>query len=59
MVGLGETVTLDVRKALFEPGRPVHDVYFPYNGVISLVTPLRDGHVIEVATVGNEDIPPG
>lgn len=56
VVGLGETVTLDVRKVLFEPGRPVQSVYFPYSGVISLVTPLRDGHVVEVATVGNEGV---
>jgi CRP-like cAMP-binding protein len=31
-------------------------VYFPLNGVISLVTPLEDGAIVEVATVGNEGV---
>jgi CRP-like cAMP-binding protein len=31
-------------------------VYFPLNGVVSLVTPLEDGAIVEVATVGNEGI---
>src|ERR1700730_4818510 len=50
------TVTLDVRVVLFEPGSPVDAVYFPTDGVISLVTPLHDGAVVEVATIGNEGI---
>ncbi len=50
------TVTLDVRVVLFEPGDTVDAVYFPTDGVISLVTPLHDGAIVEVATVGNEGI---
>jgi CRP-like cAMP-binding protein len=50
------SVTLDVRSVLFEPGRPVDAVYFPTDGVISLVTPLHDGAIVEVATIGNEGI---
>jgi CRP-like cAMP-binding protein len=41
---------------LFEPGRPVDAVYFPIDGVISLVTPFQDGAMVEVASVGNEGI---
>ncbi len=47
---------LDIKVVLFEPGETVDAVYFPLNGVISLVTPLEDGAVVEVATVGNEGV---
>jgi CRP-like cAMP-binding protein len=49
-------VTLEVRTVLFEPGGPIDAVYFPTDGVISLVTPLNDGDIVEVATIGNEGI---
>ena len=49
-------VALDVRMVLFEPGRQIDAVYFPTDGVISLVTPLGSGNVVEVATIGNEGI---
>jgi CRP-like cAMP-binding protein len=47
---------LDIKRVLFEPGKPIDSVYFPLNGVISLVTPLEDGAIVEVATVGNEGV---
>jgi CRP-like cAMP-binding protein len=47
---------LDVKVVLFEPGRAIDFVYFPLNAVVSLVTPLEDGAIVEVATVGNEGI---
>src|SRR6202140_5871510 len=50
------SVALDARMVLFEPGDPVDAVYFPTDGVISLGTPLHDGAIVEVATVGNEGI---
>jgi CRP-like cAMP-binding protein len=50
------SVTLEVRTVLFEPGGPIDAVYFPTDGVISLVTPLYGGAVVEVATIGNEGI---
>jgi CRP-like cAMP-binding protein len=49
-------VTLDVRTVLFEPGGPIEAIHFPTGGVISLVTPLNDGSIVEVATIGNEGI---
>src|ERR1700682_3392902 len=58
-------VTLPVKSGLFEPGAAIHAVHFPTDGVISLVTPLHDGAIVEVATIGNEGIvgvplvPPG
>lgn len=47
---------LNIKTVLFEPGQAVDAVYFPLNGVVSLVTPLEDGAIVEVATVGNEGI---
>jgi CRP-like cAMP-binding protein len=50
------SVIFQVKTVLFEPGDPINRVYFPTNGVISLVTPLHDGAIVEVATIGNEGI---
>jgi CRP-like cAMP-binding protein len=47
---------LEIKTVLFEPGQLVEHVYFPLNGVVSLVTPLEDGAIVEVATVGNEGL---
>lgn len=49
-------VALPIKTVLFEPGEPIRAVHFPIDGVISLVTPLDDGAIVEVATVGNEGI---
>ena len=49
-------VELPIKTVLFEPGAPIDAVYFPISGVISLVTPLDDGAIVEVATIGNEGI---
>ncbi|HVD04107.1 MAG TPA: Crp/Fnr family transcriptional regulator [Candidatus Dormibacteraeota bacterium] len=49
-------VFLNVKTVLFEPGQVVDAVYFPLDGVVSLVTPLEDGAIVEVATVGNEGL---
>ncbi len=47
---------LPVGTVLFEPGQPIEVVHFPLGGVISLVTALLNGAVVEVATIGNEGI---
>jgi CRP-like cAMP-binding protein len=49
-------IFLDIKSVLFEPGQTIEFVDFPRNCVVSLVTPLKDGSVVEVATVGNEGI---
>jgi CRP-like cAMP-binding protein len=41
-------------RTLQEPGRPVTDVYFPNGGVFSVTNEMRDGALVEVATVGVE-----
>lgn len=49
-------VELPIKTVLFEPGQVIDAVYFPVDGVISLVTALEDGAIVEVATIGNEGI---
>jgi hypothetical protein len=41
-------------RTLQEHGAPVTDVYFPNGGVFSVTNEMRDGALIEVATVGIE-----
>jgi CRP-like cAMP-binding protein len=40
--------------ALHEHGRRINTVYFPNGGVFSITTRMRDGSLVEVATVGRE-----
>jgi CRP-like cAMP-binding protein len=49
-------VSLPVKTVLFEPGAAIDAIHFPTDGVVSLVTPLQDGAIVEVATIGNEGI---
>src|ERR1700735_4164616 len=49
-----EIVQMTVRQTLYEDGSPVHDVYFPIDCVISVVTTMNDGSAIETAAVGYE-----
>ena len=50
---LGHTV-LKLKRFLHKPGEPIDDVYFPGGGFISVVTVLKDGGMVEVATIGRE-----
>jgi CRP-like cAMP-binding protein len=56
LIGSMDLIRLPIKTVLFEPGAPIDAVYFPISGVISLVTALEDGSIVEVATVGNEGI---
>lgn len=49
-------VFLPAKTLLFDAGDVVRSVHFPVDGVISLVTPVADGNIVEVATIGNEGI---
>src|SRR6266853_2913511 len=42
------------RKSLYEVSRPIEHVYFPIDGVASLVITTADGASTEVGTIGNE-----
>jgi CRP-like cAMP-binding protein len=45
---------LRMRESLQEAGDPVDFVYFPLSGIISLLTVMENGMMIEFATVGRE-----
>ncbi|HEY7280992.1 MAG TPA: Crp/Fnr family transcriptional regulator [Actinomycetota bacterium] len=47
-------VDMPQRTVLWEPGEVGAGVYFPLSGVISLVTVMRDGDMVETATIGKE-----
>lgn len=50
----GRLVDLTLRQKVYEPERPIRDVYFPLECVLSIVTRMRDGNQIEVGTIGRE-----
>ena len=50
------TVNLPQGLVLNEAGDEVDQVYFPHNGMLSLLAVLRDGKAIETATVGREGV---
>lgn len=45
---------LDKGRLLYDPGDKVDQVYFPNDGVISLMTLMESGAAIESATIGRE-----
>lgn len=47
-------VSLPLKQVLLEPGEPIERVYFPEQGMVSLVTPLEDGAMIEIGVIGRE-----
>jgi CRP-like cAMP-binding protein len=49
-------VTLEYRYSLYEASRPIEHVYFPVDGVASLVITTADGGSAEVGTIGSEGL---
>jgi CRP-like cAMP-binding protein len=49
-------VTLPYKMSLYEADRPIKYVYFPVQGVASLVSTMSDGSSAEIGTIGNEGI---
>jgi CRP-like cAMP-binding protein len=49
-----EHVRFEYRQALYEPNIPIGWVYFPIEGVASVVNTMRNGSEVEVGTIGNE-----
>ena len=41
---------------LSEPGDEITEVFFPHDGMLSLLAVMRDGKAIETATVGREGV---
>lgn len=51
-----EEVPLDHKMPLTAAHQPIEYVYFPIEGVVSLVTTMQNGSSVEVGTVGNEGV---
>jgi CRP-like cAMP-binding protein len=49
-----DTVKLKFKTSLHEPGDPTPYVYFPNDGVVSLLTVLENGMAVELGHVGRE-----
>jgi CRP-like cAMP-binding protein len=49
-----ESVSLSLKQRVYESLKTIDYVYFPLNGVVSILTFMKDGTAIEIATVGNE-----
>ncbi len=54
VVAQGSFVPLALREQIYESEQPIHDVYFPLDGVLSVVARMRDGSQIEIGTIGRE-----
>jgi CRP-like cAMP-binding protein len=50
----GRLVRLVVQERIYQPEKPIRQVYFPLDSVLSIVTVMKDGHQIEVGTIGRE-----
>jgi CRP-like cAMP-binding protein len=48
------TVPTKVRQVFHKRGEPIREVFFPNGGVASVTAGMRDGEMVEVATVGDE-----
>lgn len=49
-----ELVTLPLRQPIYNEGERITNVYFPRRAIISLVTTLEDGSMMEAGLVGHE-----
>jgi len=47
---------LTLKTVLHKPGEPIRQVYFPGGGFCSMVTVLKDGRMVEIATIGREGV---
>jgi hypothetical protein len=50
-----EKLHLEMKHVAFEANQPIEYAYFPLTGVASLVTVMKGGKAVEIATVGNEE----
>lgn len=49
-----ETVNVNFQQIVGERNEPIAYVYFPCSSVLSVVTRMLDGQIVEVGTIGNE-----
>ena len=51
-----KTISTKVRQVLHRRNEPVREVFFPNGGVASITTVMKDGAMVEIATVGDEGL---
>lgn len=51
-----ERVPLVYNETIYEAGDPIHHVYFPESGIISLLSVVDEANTVEVGIVGNEGV---
>jgi len=51
-----EPVELNHGQIIYEIGETIDYLYFPHNAMISLVTQMEDGKIVEVGLIGNDGI---
>lgn len=49
-----ELVHLDLREHIIEPNKTIGFIDFPETGVMSILQPMADGSLVEIANIGNE-----
>jgi CRP-like cAMP-binding protein len=54
LLGKMERIELTPRRVLYDPDKPIEHVFFPEDGVVSLVRRMQEGPVLEIATIGKE-----
>jgi CRP-like cAMP-binding protein len=51
-----KTMPMTVRQILHQRNTPVREIFFPNGGVVSITAVMKDGTMVEIATVGNEGL---
>ncbi len=51
-----EPVELQHGQVIYEIGDTIKHLYFPHNAMISLVTQMEDGKIVEVGLIGNDGV---
>ena len=51
-----EHVSLSLKQVLYEVGEPIEYVYFPQRAIVSSLSTMEDGSMVEVGLVGNDGI---
>jgi CRP-like cAMP-binding protein len=54
LINQAEKIPFDRDCVFYEADMPIRHVYFPIEGLVSIVTPLEEGEIVEVLVVGRE-----
>ena len=54
VIDQGSLVNLRVKHQIYQPEEVIETVYFPIDSVLSIVSRMEDGRMIEVGTIGRE-----